>query len=397
MDASRHTIYQIEESTYGTTPTNPAWNTVRHTGTNLGLSKGTLESAELRADRQIVDFRHGTHQTGGNINGELSYGTYDAFFEAVLCGEWTGGAGSTITAITISAAAADDSFNDSGNGFLTAGFNVGDRITVSGFTGTVANNASYLIVTVVAGKITVTKADGTAATNIVDDAAGESVTIAKAGNTLKAGVERRSFSILRHFTDGEEADNPFHLFNGVEYGSFSLEVSPEQIVTVSFTTLGRQAAQAAGTAPSGSTYVAANTNGVIDAFTGSLMEGGATIGTVTSVNLTLENGLQPRYVVGSKFTRRPSIQKSRCSGEITVFFENSTMLNKFVNETISSLDLKLQDLDGNVVRFLLPRVKYNGGQPDVEGEGPITLTMPFIALYDSTTEAQIQIDRIPVA
>lgn len=83
----------------------------------------------------------------------------------------------TKTATTISAAAADNSYNDSGSGFLTAGFAVGDQIRVTGFTGNTANNLfSARITAVTAAKITIGGAEGSA---IVDDAAGESVTITK--------------------------------------------------------------------------------------------------------------------------------------------------------------------------------------------------------------------------
>ena len=85
-----------------------------------------------------------------------------------------------ISAGTISAAAADNSFNDSANGFVTAGFAVGDRVNVSGFTGNAANNLYVATVTALtAGKMTIGGADGDA---IIDDAAGETVTIAKWGS-----------------------------------------------------------------------------------------------------------------------------------------------------------------------------------------------------------------------
>ncbi len=81
----------------------------------------------------------------------------------------------TKTATTISAQASDNSFNDSGNGFVTAGFTTGKAVKVSGFTGNVANNiVSGVITAVTAGKITIGGTDGDV---IVDDAAGESVTI----------------------------------------------------------------------------------------------------------------------------------------------------------------------------------------------------------------------------
>jgi hypothetical protein len=83
----------------------------------------------------------------------------------------------TITATTISATASDNSFNDSANGFVTAGFGIGDRVRVQGFTGNVVNNLYVGIVTALTtGKMTIGGTDGDV---IVDDAAGESVTISK--------------------------------------------------------------------------------------------------------------------------------------------------------------------------------------------------------------------------
>jgi hypothetical protein len=83
----------------------------------------------------------------------------------------------TITAITISALAADNSYNDSATGFVTAGFLAGDRVKVVGFTGDTANNIFIGTVgSVTAGKLVIDSPEGDV---IVDDAAGESVTITK--------------------------------------------------------------------------------------------------------------------------------------------------------------------------------------------------------------------------
>jgi hypothetical protein len=83
----------------------------------------------------------------------------------------------TITGTTISALASDNSFNDSANGFIAAGFGVDDYVFVEGFTGNVANNIfSAKITALTTGKMTIGGTDGDV---IVDDAAGESVTITK--------------------------------------------------------------------------------------------------------------------------------------------------------------------------------------------------------------------------
>jgi hypothetical protein len=80
------------------------------------------------------------------------------------------------TATTISAQASDNSFNDSGNGFLTAGFAVGDRVTATGFASGVNNLLVGVVTTLTAGKMTIGGTDGDV---IIDAAAGPSVSIAK--------------------------------------------------------------------------------------------------------------------------------------------------------------------------------------------------------------------------
>lgn len=82
-----------------------------------------------------------------------------------------------LSGTTISALASDNSYNDSAAGFVAAGFAVGDRVRVSGFTGNIVNNILAGVVTAVtSSKLTIGGVDGDV---IVDDAAGETVTIVK--------------------------------------------------------------------------------------------------------------------------------------------------------------------------------------------------------------------------
>ena len=307
-DGSRHSMAFVAEATFGTTPATPVFTPIRHTGTTLALSKNTLQSEEIRNDRQIADFRHGSYQVGGDINFELSYGSFDELLSAVLCGAWT----------------------------------------------------------------TDTPVVGT--------------------DQLKAGTTRKSYTIERYFSDVLSADKPYHRFTGCEFSRMQLQIAADAMITGSLSVVG--AGMATGTAIiAGATYPAASTTSPLDSFTGSLNEDGTAIAVITEIQLTIENGHAARYVVGSKQSIRPSIGRSNVSGQITAFFENSTLLDKFINETESDINFTLPDAAGNSYKFILPRVKYNGGQPDVQGEGPITLSMPFQALLDSTTGTNILIER----
>lgn len=309
-NGSRHSMRIVAESAYGTTPANPVFDIIRHTGTTLGLSKESLQSEELRDDRQISDFRHGAYQVGGDINVELSYGSFDKLLEAVLGGAW------------------------------------------------------------------------------------EVDTPAVGTDRLKAGTTRRSFTIERFFGDILTVDKPYHRFTGVEFNTLSLAINANAMVTGAFGVLGQNMATSTAIV-TGATYNPATTTSPLDSFTGTLQEAGVPIAVITEIQLNVENGLEARYVVGSKQSIRPSIGRSNVSGQVTAYFENSTLLDKFINETESSIVFELPDGAGNLYTVTLPRIKYTGGQPDVDGEGPITLSMPFQALLDATTGTNIIIDRNP--
>lgn len=310
-DGSAHDLYLVEESAWGVAEATPAFDVIRHVGCTLGMTKNSLQSDEVRKDRQIAGFKLGSRQIGGGIPFELSYGSFDQILEAVLCGTW----------------AAD------------------------------------------------TPALGT--------------------DQLKVGTTRRSFNALRYFSDIQSVDKPYHLFTGVEFSSMSLAISADAKVTGEFTTIGKGQTLST-TEPAGATYNAVTTTDIIDSFTGTLDEGGSAIGVVTELTLNLDNGLESRFVVGSNETIRPSIKRSNVTGQMTVFFENSTLLEKFLNETDSSIQCTLVDLAGNQYDIYVPKIKYTGGQPDVSGDGPITLAMPFQAVYDATAATNFYIERTPV-
>jgi len=207
-------------------------------------------------------------------------------------------------------------------------------------------------------------------------------------DTLKAGVVRRPFTIERHFADIGQ----YLRYLGCEFNTWNLTVSTNAIITSSFGLVGRSMDAPAQTAIAGATYQDASTTSPFDSFSGEISEGGSAIATVTELSLTLENGLSPLFVVGSDSAACVSIARSNLTGSITTFFDSVALYEKFLNETESNLEFTLSD-GTNAYTFSLPRVKYNSGQPDVSGEGEVTVSMDFQALYDATEESQIVILR----
>lgn len=209
---------------------------------------------------------------------------------------------------------------------------------------------------------------------------------------LKAGTTRRSFTIERFFGDIQSADKPYHRFTGVEFNTLQLQVNANAMITGTIGVVGKDLALDTAIV-AGATYNPPSTTNPLDSFTGTLNENGTPIAVITEIQLNLDNGLDARFVVGSKTTLRPAIGRSNVSGQITAYFENSLLLEKFINETESDISFDLPDGAGNTLSVILPRIKYNGGQPNVSGEGPITLALPFQALLDPTTETNIILER----
>lgn len=295
-DGSRHQLSYIEEVTPGVTPSTPAFQRLRHTSCGLKLSKNTLQSEEIRSDRQISDLRHGAYQVGGGVAGELSDGTYDDLLEAALGGSWS-------------------------------------------------------------------------------------------SDVLEAGTTRRYFTLERHFSDIGQ----YQRFTGCEVNTMSLTVSPEAMAQLNFEFQGRSMGTAS-TAITGSTYGALTTASPMDGFNGTIQEDGSGIAIITELSLQLENGLTPQNVIGSAEVAKNSIGRSNVTGSITAFFEDLSLLNKFVNETESSIQVQLSD-GTNTLTILLPRIKYTDADNPTDGEGEGFITLPFQALYDNGEGTNIRMTR----
>lgn len=213
-------------------------------------------------------------------------------------------------------------------------------------------------------------------------------------NVLKAGITRRSFTFERFFDVGTDE---YHRYTGSEVNTLNISVAPNAMVTTTLGIIGKDLDSANLTSQvAGATYDAPSTNSPFDSFTGTINEGGSPVAVVTQIDLNLENGIEPAFVIGSQTTIEPSDGKSRLSGTLTAYYENKDIYEKFLNETASSISFSLVDPAGNTTQFDMSNIKYTGGNPDVSGDGPVTVAMEFTALYDVTDQSQIVITRTTI-
>lgn len=86
--SNRTALRYVAESVFGTTPATPALQDIRYTGESVNYNIRNIKSQEIRADRNTTDLIQVQADAGGDINMELSYGSFDDFIEAAMCGTW---------------------------------------------------------------------------------------------------------------------------------------------------------------------------------------------------------------------------------------------------------------------------------------------------------------------
>lgn len=210
------------------------------------------------------------------------------------------------------------------------------------------------------------------------------------------GVTRRSFSVLRQFTDLPSESLPFQLLLGVEVNTMALTLAPEAIAKIVFGCVGREL-EYHETAPDGTEYTDITANKGFDSFSGTMTADGTSVAVVTALSLSIANGLVPRYVLFEDRTNQPKIGRTTITGQLTMYFADSSFLVAFNGAVKKALQFSMIDLYGNEYLFTLPSVLASGGQTDANGENDITITWPFSAIYELGADDPdaLTIERIP--
>lgn len=385
-DGSQHRLQFIAESTEGTTPTSPSFVDFRHNGFTDRLAKDELVSENLDAGRQYKFVRHGNKQVGGTIPFELAYGAHDTAIEATLGGTWSSQVDTGAITIDVAPSGSSATFTRSSGDFTSDPIAAGDIITVSGFADDGANGR-FVTTNVTSTVVTATPLEGQ--TVPTESGGGDEQIIVEA--TLENGVTRRSFSFEDYYSDIDQ----YAYLTGMNFSSMALSIAPNAIVSGTFSLIGKDLEPLTGTQKSGATNGAATSTEPFDSFTGEIRDNGESLAVVQSIDFTADNQMERRNIVFSNTTIQPSIRRFMLTGSLSVYFEDETLYNKFISETVSSLNFELTDPDGNTYWFYLPAIKYMSGDPDVSDDGSITLSMGFRAYEDSITGKTMVMQRIP--
>lgn len=209
-------------------------------------------------------------------------------------------------------------------------------------------------------------------------------------DVLKVGTTPKYFSIEDYAADIDQA----RLFTGCTVSTMGMSIAPNQMVTATFGMVGKDMT----TGATEKTQDASSGNAPFDSHSGAMAIGnvGASSSTaiITGIDFTLNNSFSPTFVIGDPSAPCLGFGRAEIEGTITAYFEDSALINRFLNETETELSVSVDDPTGsNEYTFLFPRVKINSADTPVDGPSDRIINMSFVSLYDSTEETNLKITR----
>lgn len=212
-----------------------------------------------------------------------------------------------------------------------------------------------------------------------------------ANDILKCGVAEKSLTIERAFSDIGQ----FVRYRGCYVNKMSLSLQPNAMISGTFEIIGLGGETARE--PLSAQNLPSKTGLPYDSYRGELKEAGKAIAVVTGVELELDNGIQPQFVLFKRQAPFVTFGHSTVTGTMTAFFEDVALILKFLDETPTSLEFVIGVPGEGQYRISLPAIRYTGADNPVQQDGPMSISMPFSAVLDPTQGTNMLIERIKPA
>jgi len=358
---------------------------LRRVGSTLSLKKATYQSAEIRSDRQIADFRHGGRSVSGSITGELSPLTFFPFFEAVHRDTKVSALTLTQTQLTsVTASHSGSTFTFAGGDPVALGLSVGQVIRFTNLSVTADNNQNFLITGISGASnriLTVSPAP-------TDQTLDSTFSLSRPGCTTivpLSGHVSRKFGIESYGSDIDIS----RLFTECRASMYKITAPSTGMVTTEFGFQGRdQEVYVTAAAPFFTSPTANSTTGIVSAVNGSLFVAGVSSGVVTGIDFGCDLSPTAATVLGQNFAAEIFLGRANITGTVTAYFDSATLINDFLNETEVSLDVMMTTTSATnspFINFYFPRVKFSDAAINLQGEGGQTISMPFQALLVPVT------------
>lgn len=374
-----------KETTWGTLAGATGAKYLRRVTANFQLTKETYESAEIRADYQVADMRHGVRSVEGSLNGELAPGAYSDFMQSVLSRDFTAGGTTSGASLTIAVSGLFFTVTRAAGSWLADGFFIGNVVRLTGAGFNAANTANNLLI--VALSATVMTVRVLSATPLVAEGPIASAGCAVAGKITfvpQSGHTDDSYTIEEWYTDIAQSE----VYTGNKVGTMSVQLPATGLVTCDFSFIGKNLEQK-GTTQYFTSPTTAGTNGILASVSGAMVVNGQPVALITSMDFTVERGLETAPVVGQNFTADVFTGRIRVNGNFSTYFQDGVFRDYFDTEAKISLVVALStgaEKNADVVTFSFPLVKV-GSATKNDGEMGIIQDHSFTALLNPVSTA----------
>ena len=306
-----------------------AWGTIaadgaaakqlRRVTSQFNQTAETLQSAEIRQDYQIADYRLGSLSTEGSLSGELSPGTYSDFFAAALAKDFAAGGSTTGASLTIATSGSFYTITRAAGSWLTDGFYVGNVIRLSGAGFTPANVGKNIqILSITALVLTVRTFDANTLTPEGPIASAGAAVIGKQTFAPLTGHTSDSFTVEEFYGGGV---NVSEVHAGNKVGSIAVQLPASGFCTVDFSFMGKGMMKT-GNTQHFATATAASTSGLTVGISGSVLVNGIPAGVITNASFNLDRGLESAVVVGSRYAADIFDGRVNVTGDFSTYFED---------------------------------------------------------------------------
>lgn len=213
-------------------------------------------------------------------------------------------------------------------------------------------------------------------------------------NTLKVGTTPKFMTI----EEAAEDISVYRQFTGVTANTMNVSITggASSPVQASFGMMGKD--MTISTVTVATTLTPASTNSPFDHHSGSLSIGNVGASSpmcVTAISFDVNRNYEAAYCVGDPTANELLSGRASISGTFTAYYMDDAILNRFNNETLTEIEIIIDDQTGlNPYTFLFPSVKLTGAPVPVSGPtGPRLIEVPFTALYDATEGSNLTIVR----
>lgn len=354
---------------------------MRRENSKFELAKEAYTSeSEITSTKQLTSVRHGVKTVNGNLDGLLSPGTYTDPLSSILRRDFAAIPALTNVSITI-AGTGPYTLTRSAGSFLSDGIKIGQvvRLTAGSFT-TSNLNKNLLVTNVSASVLTVLVLNNY---NLIAEGPIASATVTVPGKV--------SYIPDTAHTDIYYTVEEWYPGAGVSERNLDVKFSKVDLAlpgngnsTIKFSAIGLD--QTADTSAYFSAPLTESSSDVLAAANGVLLVNGQTIGTVTSLSISIDGkAAAADGVVGA--TVRPDVFRGNTmvTGSFTVYFEGGAIPDLYRNETPTAIVSALTAGTAANAEFMtlsLSSLKLSSSTPD-DGQAGLKRTFNFTAYRNS--------------